>query len=75
MLYITVTGWANSPESRPFLQIAEAMHDQGAGNTQEILGSLESLPARLGPFATFQQAQSVNRLLMGYGALSAVVEE
>ena len=75
MLYVTVTGWADLPESHQSVSIAEAMHDQGLGHTQAILASLQSLPARLGPFETFREAQSVNRLLMGYGALSMVVEE
>lgn len=75
MLYVTVTGWANLKAPPQSLAIAEAMHDQGLGDTQALQGSLDSLPAQFGPFDTFQEAQSVSQLLMGYGALAMVVEE
>ncbi len=74
MLYVRVTGWAGLEESPPTHAIAEAMHDMGLGAIPAIQASLDTLPARFDPFHTFQEAQSVSRLLMGYGALAMVAE-
>lgn len=78
MVYVEVTGWTNPPgplEETPLQQVAEVLQAEHVGDLDNLVERLHHLPARVGPFRDFTEATSVNRLLMGFGANSMVVEE
>ncbi len=78
MIYIDITGWVDPPapmNASPASAAATALHDQGLGETSQLEALLERPPARVGPFEQFREAQSISRLLQGFGALAMVVED
>lgn len=72
MIFIEITGWVPSSESlpQPPQQAVETVLEEEGLDTD-----LATLPARIGPFATFQEADSMGRLIQGYGAEALVVED
>lgn len=77
MLFVEVTGWLDPPHplgGDPVSLSAQALADQGLGEVGELEQRLQSLPERVGPFASYAETEAVNRLLMGFGAKAMVVE-
>lgn len=75
MIFVEITGWADQAEVTQNFDPPEAveavLHGQGVDDT----APLYHLPARIGPFDDFREADSFCRLLQEYGAICSLVED
>ncbi|NMP22710.1 hypothetical protein [Sulfobacillus harzensis] len=75
MIFVEITGWANPHQLSAGLDPAEAVESVLRGEGVEDTAPLHHLPARIGPFDNFREADSFNRLLQGYGAICSIVDD
>lgn len=75
MIFVEITGWANSSDLSGSLNPEEAVAAVLTNEGVQDTSPLGTLPARIGPFDDFREADSFNRLVQSFGAFSSVVED
>ena len=75
MIFVEITGFANQAELTQNFEPPEAVEAVLRGQGVDDTAPLHNLPARIGPFDNFREADSFCRLLQGYGAICSLVED
>lgn len=78
MVFLEITGFGPPPEplEKPARrEVAEVLEAEHLGGLSDLEQGLRRLPFRVGPLRDFRQADSLTRLLAGFGAEATVVED